>query len=99
MAGGAWQELPELAQGYGWVVRELESSRNLPMPGKFRESGPTEDVAFPVTFGNVVVQYGDAERSFFYRGDIFLENYRGLEGSGTFALWVIQPILRCLQLT
>jgi hypothetical protein len=55
VAGGAWQETPELAQGYGWVVRELESSRNLPMPGKFRDSGPTDDVAFPLTFGNVVV--------------------------------------------
>ena len=65
VAGGAWQETLELAQGYGWVVRELESGRNLPMPGKFRESGPTEDVAFPVTFGKVGVQSGDAERLFF----------------------------------
>ena len=59
------QETPKLAQVYGWVVRELESNRNLPMPGKFRESGPTDDVTFPLIFGNVVVQSEDAERLFF----------------------------------
>jgi hypothetical protein len=65
VAGGAWQETPELAQGYGWVVRELESGRNLLMSGKFRESGSAENVAFPLSFGNVVVLSGDAEGLFF----------------------------------